>query len=119
MEHPRLTIYPLWVYCQSMKKKTSRTPSCHESDHPDHSKDISRLNRINGQLGAVKRMIEEQRYCPEILIQLRAVYAAVRSLESSILEKHLHSCVTDAMTSKNRDQAEQKIQELIDLFNRS
>ena len=86
---------------------------------PDHSREVSRINRINGQLEAVKRMIEEQRYCPEILIQLRSVYSAVRSLESSILEKHLHSCVVDAFNSKNVNQAEQKIKELVDLFNRS
>lgn len=101
------------------KLKTSKKEDCHSSEHPDHSRDISRVNRINGQLNAVKRMIEEKRYCPEILIQLRAVYAAVRSLESSILEKHLQSCVTEALSSKNPDHAKLKIKELVDLFNRS
>ena len=114
-------------------KKNSRNPnkklkpstdaeSCHgptAREHPDHSKQIARINRINGQMEAVKRMIAEKRYCPEILTQLRAVYSAVRSLEASILEKHLQSCVKEAMQSKNSTESEQKIQELIDLFNRN
>ena len=100
-------------------KKTASNASCHDAEFPDHSKEIARINRINGQLEAVKRMIVEQRYCPEILIQLRSVYAAVRSLEASILEKHLHSCVIEAFNSKNVNQTGQKIQELMDLFNRA
>ena len=101
-----------------LSKKKVSTDCCASMIHPDHSKEISRINRINGQLVAVKGMIEERRYCPEIMIQLKSVYSAVRALESVILEKHLHSCVTDAFNSKNPDQAEQKIQELVDLFNR-
>ena len=106
------------------EKSRSSSSGCHDGNlqtaslHPDHSKQVARINRINGQMEAVKRMIVEQRYCPEIIVQTRAIYSAVRSLEASILEKHLQSCVKDAMRSKNSAEAEQKIQELMDLFNR-
>ena len=46
---------------------------CCESKHPDYSKLIPRINRAIGQLGGIKKMIEERRYCPEIIMQLRAV----------------------------------------------
>lgn len=82
--------------------------------HPDHSKELARLNRISGQLEGVKRMIEERRYCPEILIQLRAIRSAVRAVESNILKTHLQSCVVQSFAS-DADR-EQKIEELKKLF---
>ena len=82
--------------------------------HPDHSKELARLNRISGQLEGVKRMIEERRYCPEILIQLRAIRSAVRAVESNILKTHLQSCVAQSFAS-DADR-EQKIEELKKLF---
>ena len=72
---------------------------CNSNKHPDHSKEISRLNRISGQIEGVKKMIEERRYCPDILTQLRAVSSATKSLEASVLEAHLGSCVADAFKS--------------------
>ena len=109
--------------------KTQKRPSLHAPCHdgllkknspaPDHSKQIARINRVIGQMEAVKRMIVEQRYCPEILIQTRAIYSAVRSLESSVLERHLQTCVKEAMKSKDNAKSDQKIKELIDVFNRT
>ena len=99
-------------------KKNTNSECCHQPEFPDHSKEISRINRINGQLEAVKRMIEDRRYCPEIMIQLKSVYAATKSLESAILEKHLQSCVADAFNSKDPKESKLKIQELVNLFNR-
>ena len=84
--------------------------------HPDHKKQISRLNRISGQLVGVKKMIEGQRYCPEILKQLKAARSAIKSLENNILETHLESCVLDAFSSKNQREKNKKISELIELF---
>ena len=84
-------------------------------EHPDHSKQLHRVNRIIGQLEGVKRMIEERRYCPDILTQTRAVSSAVRSLESSILQTHLENCVREAFKSGKRD-SEKKIEELLEIF---
>ena len=60
-------------------------------------------------------MIEERRYCPDILTQTRAISSAVRSLEANILQGHLENCVQSAFRSKN-DYADEKIDELIEIF---
>ncbi len=87
-----------------------------EQKHPSHEENIPRLNRIAGQIEGVKRMIEEGRYCPDILIQLHAVRSAIKSVESYILHKHLQFCVAQSFASeadKNK-----KIEELKMLFDR-
>ena len=87
--------------------------------HPDHKDQIRRVNRIIGQLEGVKRMIEEKKYCPDIVTQAAAVRAAVVSLEKAILKKHLSSCVRDAFLSGNNRVADDKIRELLDIFSRT
>lgn len=86
------------------------------NEHPCHCGELPRLNRVSGQLEGVKRMIETGRYCPDILIQLRAVRAAIRKVESSILHKHLQHCVAEAM--RTGEGAETKIEELQQIFER-
>ena len=81
---------------------------------PDHTDQIKRINRMIGQLGGVKKMIEEGFYCPEILIQTKAVSSALRSLETSLLEGHLKGCVTEAFNSSKGE--DQKIEELLQIF---
>ncbi len=83
---------------------------------PCHKGEIPRLNRIIGQLEGVKKMIEAHRYCPDILIQLRAIRSAVRAVEGNILKAHLQSCVAQSFVS-NQD-SQQKIEELKQLFDR-
>ena len=90
-----------------------------EHSHPDHKAQISRLRRIKGQVEGVEKMIEARRYCPEIITQIRAASAALKSLEASILERHLRHCVADALESKNTTEQNKKIAELLDLFKRS
>ncbi len=65
----------------------------------DHRDSINRLNRIRGQIEGIIRMIEEQRYCPDILTQTAAVKSAIKSVEMEILDRHLRHCVRDAMES--------------------
>lgn len=81
-----------------------------------HLENIPRLNRISGQIEGIKKMIENGRYCPEILSQLRAVRAAVKSVEAEILQKHLQHCVAQSFSSDI--DREEKIKELQNLFNR-
>ncbi|MCB1721970.1 MAG: metal-sensitive transcriptional regulator [Rhodospirillales bacterium] len=83
--------------------------------HPCHNAEIPKLNRIAGQIEGIKRMIEDGRYCPDILTQLRAARAAIRTVEAHVLETHLHHCVAEAMTADN---AQEKIDEIKDLFKR-
>lgn len=84
--------------------------------NPDHSQEVQRINRIKGQLDGIKKMIEEGRYCPEILQQSKAIRSAIRSLERKILEKHLSGCVQKAFASGNKKEQEEKKQELLDIF---
>lgn len=84
--------------------------------HPDHSSELIRLNRIQGQVEGIVRMVVERRYCPDILIQLRAVQSALKSVEGAILKKHMHDCVKEAMDSRNEEEIKKKIDELVALF---
>jgi DNA-binding FrmR family transcriptional regulator len=86
--------------------------------YPCHGDEIKKLNRISGQIEGIKKMIDEGRYCPDILAQLRAARSAIRSIEANILETHLQHCVTDAMISGNKKQANEKISEIKGLFKR-
>ena len=83
--------------------------------HPDHHAEIRRIKRIIGQLEGVQKMIEERRYCIDILNQTKAISSAVHSLETSLLEKHLNHCLVDAMTTSKHQQQE-KIREVLELF---
>lgn len=86
--------------------------------HPTHEAEIRRLNRISGQVEGVKKMIEEQRYCPEILTQLRATRSAVRGIEAEILRRHLSSCVITAMQSGDEASRARSIDEVTRLFSK-
>ena len=75
---------------------------------------ISRLNRINGQINGITKMVESDAYCNDVLIQLSAVKNAVKSLSTHILENHLFTCV-----SRDLENGElEAIDELISLFKR-
>lgn len=90
-----------------------------QTPHPDHSKELHRINRISGQLEGVKRMISGREYCPKIVTQIQAIRAALKSLESVVLEKHMEMCVKDAFNSKNQREANEKLAELMELFRRT
>lgn len=72
-----------------------------------------RLARIEGQVQGVRRMIEKERYCIDILTQLSAVTAAVRKVEALILENHLQTCVAEAMRSGDPELQQEKIAEIM------
>lgn len=81
----------------------------------DSKKDlVTRLNKINGQINGVKKMIEEDRYCDEVLIQLSAINKAIKSLANVILDEHLHTCVLENI----KDGHEEILDEICDLFRR-
>lgn len=84
--------------------------------HADHTSDLQRLRRISGQVEGIKKMIEDKRYCTDILNQTKAVRAALKALEVSILEKHINHCVTGAIESKSKNESQKKINELLDVF---
>ncbi len=63
----------------------------------------NRLNRIIGQLGGIKKMIDDNRYCGDILTQVAAAESALQNLGYVILQDHLESCVTEQVKSGNND----------------
>lgn len=74
----------------------------------------NRLNRISGQIDGVKKMIEDDRYCDDILTQLSAIEKAVKSLSSVILERHMYSCITREVKDSNLE----VVDEMMTLFRR-
>lgn len=82
----------------------------------DHSLLLPRLQRVKGQIEGIEKMIYEQRYCPDILIQLKAASSALRAIESKIFEAHLKGCVAQAFTQKESQLTEVKIKEILKLI---
>jgi len=78
-----------------------------------------RLNRIEGQVRGLVRMIEEDRYCIDIVTQISAIRAALRRAEEEILADHVAHCVEDAIASGNKTEQRRKVTELIDVLSRS
>ena len=87
-----------------------------DSPHPDHSSQRSRLNRIKGQIDGIERMIDDRRYCVDIVQQIKAARSALTGLESAIIETHLRGCVKTALNSKNAFDSEEKIQEIMKII---
>ena len=84
--------------------------------HPSHENQLVRLKKVEGQVRGIQTMIEERRYCMDLLSQIRAVTGAMRKIESGILSSHLQHCVNDAITSNSQNEAAVKIKEITRLF---
>jgi DNA-binding FrmR family transcriptional regulator len=80
---------------------------------------LNRLNRIEGQVRGVARMVDEDRYCIDILTQLQAVRAAMAKVESEILKAHLGHCIEGAIVSGDKEEQRRKAAELIQLLERT
>ena len=74
------------------------------------------LKRIEGQVRGIQRMVEEKRYCVDILTQLSAVGSAVASVQDNILGRHLDTCVTSAFMGESKGEKKKKIDEVIKLL---
>lgn len=91
---------------------------CHAcaEKQPKHGDVMPLVNRIGGQVTGIGKMIEDGRYCPDILNQIKAARAALRTLEARILRTHLQSCVRDSFQSADKKAQEAKIEEIVKLF---
>ena len=74
---------------------------------------ISRLKRVEGQVGGLIRMVEEDRYCVDVLIQINAVRAALHKVEEQILRDHVSHCVAGAFASGDVVEQRHKVEELV------
>jgi len=82
----------------------------------DKPKLLNRLRRIEGQVRGVERMIDDDRYCIDVLTQLRAIRAALARVESEMLKAHLGHCIESAIVSGDQAEQRQKASELIELL---
>ena len=71
---------------------------------------LNRLNRVDGQIRGIKRMVEEDCYCPDIMVQVAAANAALKSFNKVLLANHIRTCVADDM----REGKDETIEELIE-----
>ncbi|MBI3992349.1 MAG: metal-sensitive transcriptional regulator [Candidatus Lambdaproteobacteria bacterium] len=86
--------------------------------YPSHEGQLQRLNKIQGQISGVRKMIEEHRYCMDIVAQIKAVTAALKQVQMGVLETHVHHCVMEAVSSGKPDQLDAKIEELMTALTR-
>jgi len=80
------------------------------------SQKLNRLKRIEGQVRGIAKMVEDDRYCIDILTQMQAVKSALSKIESQILKDHASCCVAEAISSGDEVEQKEKFDELVDLF---
>lgn len=93
--------------CESCKKIKLRTQE-------EKKKLITRLNRVEGQVRGVKQMINDDRYCNDIIIQLAAINKAIKGIANVMIEEHMHTCMIKDIKEGN----EEVINEIVELFKR-
>jgi DNA-binding FrmR family transcriptional regulator len=87
-------------------------------DEETRGKALGRLRRIEGQVQGIQRMVEEDKYCVDILLQLTAVQGAVEQVQRLLLGRHIESCVADAIRSGSTRDRQKKMDELLEVFSR-
>jgi DNA-binding FrmR family transcriptional regulator len=87
--------------------------------NPSHQSNISALKRIEGQVRGVQRMIEDRKYCIDILNQIHAIKGALGRVEEKILERHFQHCVTNAVSGSSEKEKQQKLDEIIKLIHQT
>lgn len=96
-----------------LEQVSTKKPNTSNAKALDHSAELKRLSRVKGQIEGIERMINERRYCPEIIQQIKAARSALKSLEASIVEGHMRHCVKQAIASRDPFVVQEKIEEVI------
>jgi DNA-binding FrmR family transcriptional regulator len=86
---------------------------------PSKDSCLKRLSRIEGQVRGLMRMVEEERYCIDIVTQIAAVRAALRRVEEEVLRDHIAHCVEHAIVGGNAADQRRKIKEIMDVLSRA
>jgi DNA-binding FrmR family transcriptional regulator len=79
---------------------------------------LLRLRRVEGQVRGVQKMVEDDRYCPDVLMQMSAIHESLRAVERILMKDHLQHCATEALRSGDDNQAQRTYNELTELFYR-
>jgi DNA-binding FrmR family transcriptional regulator len=97
------------------KRNTSEKGALqHEADAKDGL--LLRLRRVEGQVRGVQKMVEEERYCPDVLMQMSAIHESLRAVERILMKNHLQHCTTEALRSGDPRKAQRTYNELTELF---
>lgn len=84
-----------------------------------HNENLTALNRIRGQISGIQKMIEEKKYCIEIINQILAAIHALYRVEERVFAKHIESCVSQTLRSKSEKEIQKKIREIMYVLERS
>ncbi len=84
----------------------------------DHKAQIPRLNRIEGQIRGISKMIQEGRYCVDILTQIRSASSALAKVQENIFRAHLESCVRDSLHGDDAQDRAAKVEEILEILSR-
>lgn len=87
-------------------------------DDATKKKVLARLRKIEGQVGGIARMVEDDRYCVDVLLQIASAQAALGEAGKVVLRSHVDTCVSDAMAAGKAAERKQKIDELMQVFSR-
>ncbi len=87
--------------------------------NPSHDSNLVALRRIEGQVRGVQRMIEDRKYCIDILNQIYAVKGALAKVEQRILKRHFEHCVTEAVRGSSEKERRQKLDEILKLISQT
>ena len=87
--------------------------------NPNHEDNLVALRRIEGQVRGVQRMVEDRKYCIDILNQIYAVKGALSKVEESILERHFQHCVTEAVKGSSEKEKQHKLDEILKLIHQT
>ena len=106
----------------AISSRPAPTCCCHRKETP-RSEELQadlhrRLNRVIGQLGGIKKMVEEDRYCVDIANQLLATQSILKKANQQIIHAHMRSCVREALEGQNEAEQERKVEEMLNLMDK-
>jgi DNA-binding FrmR family transcriptional regulator len=84
-----------------------------------HENALRRLKTVEGHIRGIERMVEDEAYCIDIIRQIQAVQAALNKISTTILDEHLHSCLTTAVRGDDPDERERVLKEISAVFEAS
>ncbi len=102
--------------CASIDEPKGEAKKAVAVDPETKAANLRRLRRLEGQNRGLQKMVEEDRYCPEIMIQISAAQEALRTVGRELMRNHLRHCVTKAVTDGSTDQANAIYDELVELI---
>jgi DNA-binding FrmR family transcriptional regulator len=83
-----------------------------------HEEQLQFLSKIEGQIRGIERMIQEKRYCPDIITQIHSIIGALFRVENEVFKKHVEGCVVHAFKGKSEAEKQKKIDEVVELLSR-